>query len=104
MNSLILLGVSVFLFSIPGHASSCFCKIICAWNGDDSSDFYKVIDVSCPDPLEEKKKNARELLMQHVKEIHPDFSSTEVKSKTEIMCYDANVNNSATQKNKFNKK
>ena len=82
-----LLVFFVFFIPRPVAADSCFCKINCYWNDKDSSDFHKVIDVSCTDKIEKQKKTAKRYLLKHVQKSHPEFSQTDLKSRTEIMCY-----------------
>jgi hypothetical protein len=90
---IVILAVYCFFIAVDLKAESCFCKVLCFWNGEDSSDFYKVHDVSCDQTIEKQKEFANGWLMKHVKKSHPSYTERELKSKTEITCFKSKATN-----------
>jgi hypothetical protein len=77
---------------------SCFCKVLCFWTGEDSSDYYKVLDVSCDKSIEMQKELAMQFLEKHVKEQHANYSKSEFETKTKITCYKSDSKKNLTPK------
>lgn len=103
MKKICILAALSFFIAVELKAETCFCKVLCFWNGEDSSDFYKVLDVSCDKSVEMQQEFANTWLMRHVEENHPGFAASELKSKTEITCYQSKTGQNVTPK-KNNKK